>query len=138
MTTLKMKKSKQDFSTEKRSTDVITPTQRSRCMSHMRGKDTGPEMLLRRALWKKGLRYHLHYNVLGKPDVAFPGKKVAVFVDGCFWRGCPEHGTSPKTNSKFWSDKIEKNIKRDKLVTVELEAQGWIVFRRPSFLKRKS
>lgn len=98
-------------------------------MSRIRGKDTKPEMLLRKALWKNGLRYQLKYKIFGKPDIIFPGNKIAVFVDGCFWHGCPDHLVKPKTNKKFWNNKIKKNIKRDKDVTARLTEEGWTVVR---------
>jgi DNA mismatch endonuclease, patch repair protein len=64
--------------------DVLTERQRSHCMSRIRGRNTGPELLLRKALWIAGLRYRLHYSIAGRPDITFPGPRVAVFVDGCF------------------------------------------------------
>lgn len=112
-----------------RGTDVMTPAQRSRCMSRIRGKNTKPELALRKALWAKGLRYRIHYNLPGRPDIVFPGKRVAVFVDGCFWHGCPEHGVHPKTNASFWKQKIAGNIERDSRVTSELKSLGWVVLR---------
>lgn len=110
-------------------TDVMTVEQRSQCMSRIRGKDTGPEMKLRLALWSRGLRYRLHYNIPGRPDVVFPGKRIAIFVDGCFWHGCPLHGVRPKTNAVFWHSKIQGNIRRDAKVTKILGQLGWCVFR---------
>lgn len=98
-------------------------------MSHIRGKDTGPEIILRKALWAKGLRYRLHYKVKGKPDIVFVGAKVAVFVDGCFWHGCPLHAVRPKANAEFWQKKLDANIERDARVSIELEALGWTVMR---------
>lgn len=112
-----------------KSTDVMTPGQRSRCMSRIHGKNTGPEMLLRKALWARGVRYRIHYKITGKPDIVFPGKRIAIFVDGCFWHGCHEHGTKPKANAKFWNTKISKNISRDHDVTEELAKSGWSVLR---------
>jgi DNA mismatch endonuclease (patch repair protein) len=76
-----------------------------------------------------GLRYRLYYKIVGRPDIVFPKARVAVFVDGCFWHGCPEHGVSPATNSRFWGEKIEKNITRDRHVAIELESAGWLVMR---------
>lgn len=113
----------------KNRTDVLTPEQRRLCMSRNRGKDTKPEVILRKELWKKGLRYRLHYDIPGKPDFVFVGKRIAVFVDGCFWHNCPLHGTKPKTNRKFWEDKISKNVERDKKVTRELISLGWKILR---------
>nr|WP_172649152.1 very short patch repair endonuclease [Bradyrhizobium elkanii] len=109
--------------------DVLTPRQRSHCMSRIRGRDTKPELILRRALWSAGLRYRLHHKVTGRPDIAFPGSRVAVFCDGCFWHGCPDHSVSPKTNASFWRSKIGKNRARDERVAAALTAEGWKVIR---------
>lgn len=109
--------------------DVMTPEQRSHCMSRIRGKDTKPEITLRKALWARGVRYRKQYKITGKPDLAFPGKKVAVFVDGCFWHGCPDHSSIPKKNTDFWQSKLQKNIERDKNVSNILESEGWMVMR---------
>jgi DNA mismatch endonuclease, patch repair protein len=109
--------------------DVLTPRQRSHCMSRIRGKNTRPELALREALWSRGFRYRLHYSITGRPDIVFPGAKVAVFVDGCFWHGCPTHAVKPKTNRAFWSQKIKKNKTRDQTVSDLLMAQGWTVLR---------
>jgi DNA mismatch endonuclease, patch repair protein len=109
--------------------DVLTPRQRSHCMSRIRGKDTGPEVALRRALWAARLRYRLHYSIPGRPDIAFPGARVAVFVDGCFWHGCPLHSVKPKTNPEFWQRKIGMNMSRDHAVVQLLRAEGWSVLR---------
>lgn len=109
--------------------DTLTPEQRRRCMSRVKGKNTAPEVKLRKALWKKGLRYRVGYKLPGKPDMAFVSAHVVVFVDGCFWHGCPVHGSIPETNRDFWEKKINKNIKRDRDVTEELECAGWKVVR---------
>ncbi len=98
-------------------------------MSRIRGKNTKPELLLRKALWRKGARYRLHYKIPGRPDIVFVGKRIAVFVDGCFWHGCPEHGVSPKTNAAFWRKKIRGNVERDRRITEELRRDGWTVLR---------
>lgn len=109
--------------------DVLTAEQRSYCMSQIRGRDTKPEVSLRKALWAAGLRYRLNFKLPGKPDIVFPRSKVAVFVDGCFWHGCPIHGTRPATNVKFWRKKIESNIRRDQEVNHRLNELGWSVMR---------
>lgn len=114
---------------ENADTDVLTPKQRSYCMSRIRGKDTKPEILLRKAVWSMGLRYRLKPRMTGNPDFYFPKPKVAVFVDGCFWHGCPEHWTKPKKNVGFWETKIQKNTARDRLVNDELNRHGWTVIR---------
>lgn len=98
-------------------------------MSQIRGRDTKPELILRRALWSAGLRYRLHLRVTGRPDIAFPRSRVAVFCDGCFWHGCPDHSVNPKTNVTFWKTKIGKNRVRDEWVAAELRAEGWTVIR---------
>lgn len=98
-------------------------------MSHVRGKDTGPELELRKALWKAGFRYRVKSNLPGRPDIVFTGKRVAMFVDGCFWHGCPEHGEIPASNTAFWSKKISDNIDRDRRTDTRLRAMGWQVVR---------
>ncbi|MGZ5011026.1 MAG: very short patch repair endonuclease [Methylobacter sp.] len=109
--------------------DTLTPEQRRRCMSNVRNKNTGLEMKLRRALWKTGLRYRVNSKQPGKPDIVFPKRKLAVFVDGCFWHGCPIHGTKPETNAEFWQTKIKVNRERDLRVTSQLTDLGWTVIR---------
>jgi len=109
--------------------DVLSPTQRKYCMSRIQGNNTKPEVLLRKALWNKGLRYRLNYKITGKPDLVFPSKKVAVFVDGCFWHRCPDHYVSPKTRAQFWEAKIQGNVERDKKNNASLENAGWKVVR---------
>jgi DNA mismatch endonuclease (patch repair protein) len=110
-------------------TDVMTPEQRSHCMSHIRGRNTKPEVVIRKRLWAKGLRYRLHSDLPGRPDIVFPGKKVAVFVDGCFWHRCPDHYQAPSNNSNFWKKKISGNVAHDVVVNHKLEEVGWRVLR---------
>src|SRR5271157_969325 len=96
----------------------------SRVMSANKGINTHPELVLRRALCNEGLRgYRLHWKKApGRPDIAFPGKKVAVFVNGCFWHRCPYcHPSFPKSNVEFWTAKFEKNRERDKRKRIELK-----------------
>ncbi len=109
--------------------DVLTPVQRSRCMSRVKSKNTKPEIRLRKALWAVGLRYRLRYKLPGKPDLVFVSAKLAVFVDGCFWHGCPEHATQPKTNERFWATKLGENVERDQRVNWQLRGMGWTVLR---------
>jgi DNA mismatch endonuclease (patch repair protein) len=95
-------------------------------------RDTRPELALRRALWQQGLRYRLHRRVPGTRrtiDVAFPGARVAVFVDGCYWHGCPLHGTAPKANAEWWAEKLAANRARDADTDRRLRAAGWRVLR---------
>jgi DNA mismatch endonuclease (patch repair protein) len=109
--------------------DVLTREQRSYCMSRIQGRNTKPEILLRRTLWKLGLRYRLKSKLPGKPDLVFPGARLVVFVDGCQWHCCPDHFVRPKSNQAFWDLKFEKNRARDTKVNELLDAQGWKVLR---------
>ncbi|MEW6637207.1 MAG: very short patch repair endonuclease [Actinomycetota bacterium] len=103
---------------------------RSEHMGRVKGKNTSPERLLRSALWEAGLRYRLNYKVpMGRPDIVFPGPKVAVSVDGCFWHGCPAHYSRPRSREEFWSEKLAANVERDSRLTIGLETLGWIVVR---------
>lgn len=104
---------------------------RSENMSRIRGKDTSPEVFLRRSLWAQGLRYRKHLRILGaRPDLAFVGHRLAVFVDGCFWHGCPEHYVRPRgPNHQFWAMKLRTNTDRDARQTLMLEGAGWTVIR---------
>lgn len=103
---------------------------RSALMSRIRGRNTEPERILRSALWSTGLRYRLHHKTpAGRPDLVFPGSRVAVFIDGCFWHGCPAHYVRPRSRTRFWATKLRENVERDRRQTLELEAQGWRVCR---------
>ena len=99
-------------------------------MSAIRGKDTAPEMIVRRFLHAQGFRYRIHRKDLpGKPDLVIPRLKVCIFVHGCFWHrhpGCP-YATIPKTRSEFWNQKFQKNVARDLSNIAALEAAGWNV-----------
>lgn len=105
----------------------------SRRMSQQRRRDTEPEMLIRRALHAAGLRYRVGLPVPGRPrrtiDIAFTGIRLAVFVDGCFWHGCPIHRTWPKTNADWWLQKIDANRSRDAETDRILSECGWRVIR---------
>lgn len=106
------------------------PLTRSENMSRIRGKDTGPEMAVRRAFWAAGLRYRLYDKSLpGKPDLVFPKRRTVVFVHGCFWHsheGCPNFRL-PKTRADWWAAKLARNKARDDEVRAALEAAGWRV-----------
>ena len=95
-------------------------------MSAIRSKHTKPEVKLRKALFATGCRYRLHYGK-EKIDIAFPGKKVAVFVDGCFWHSCPKHGRKPKSNKSYWHPKLKRNAERAKEKDKRLKKEGWKV-----------
>lgn len=109
--------------------DVMTPEQRSRCMARIRGKDTGPEVIIRKMLWSLGHRYRINYRLPGTPDIVFPGRRLAVFMDGCFWHRCPLHYQAPATNPGFWEAKIAGNVRRDREVDARLATAGWSVLR---------
>jgi DNA mismatch endonuclease (patch repair protein) len=96
-------------------------------MSRMPRRDSGPEISLRRYLHRCGLRYRLQVRALpGTPDIVMPRARVAVFVDGCFWHGCPEHGGIPKNNAEWWSEKILATQARDRTKDLQLVALGWL------------
>ena len=103
---------------------------RSEHMRRVRGTNTKPERILRSALWRRGLRYRVHARVLSCcPDLVFTGPKLVVFIDGCFWHGCPKHYSAPRTRPAFWSRKLEENVLRDARQTRVLIASGWRVAR---------
>lgn len=118
--------------------DVMSPTQRHRAMAHNRGRTT-PERALASALWRRGIRFYTpdgYKSATGKklpgnPDLLLPRKKVTVFVDGCFWHGCPQCRKHEGLTGEFWIGKIKANKRRDERVTAELEALGWTVVRVP-------
>ena len=97
-------------------------------------RDTRPERALRSELHRRGLRFRVDYPVpvegrSPRADIAFTRKRLAVFVDGCFWHGCPEHSQRPRANSDYWGPKLARNIERDRDQTARLEAAGWRVIR---------
>ncbi|MGH8557785.1 MAG: very short patch repair endonuclease [Methylococcales bacterium] len=110
--------------------DVVTPHQRSRMMAGIRGKNTKPEMLVRRSLFAKGLRYRLHRRDLpGMPDIVLVGRRVAIFVHGCFWhqhQGC-KYVKQPDSNKLFWENKLGGNLERDQMNMSQLLEAGWRV-----------
>lgn len=98
-----------------------------------RRRDTGPELAIRRILHAHGLRYRVDVRPLPdlnrRADIVFPRARVAIFVDGCFWHGCPEHYTPPKANGDFWATKVATNRDRDRETDEHLTAAGWTVVR---------
>lgn len=106
------------------------PLTRSEIMKRVKQKDTAAELALRSALHGLGLRYRLHRRIEGVVvDVVFPTAKVAIFVDGCFWHGCPSHATFPKSNQSYWLPKLAENKERDLRQSEKLRSAGWFVIR---------
>lgn len=109
-------------------TDRITIRQRSRNMSKIKSKNTKLEMIVREYLFSHGLRYRIHYRVQGRPDIAFPKYKIAIFINGCFWH---QHGCRlsviPKTRTDFWQKKLSANRERDLKVQGFLTSEDWVV-----------
>jgi DNA mismatch endonuclease (patch repair protein) len=109
-------------------TDVFTPAERSAVMRRVKGRNTGPELELRKLLTRMGLRYSLHRADLpGSPDIAMIGRKTAIFVHGCFWHGhdCRRGARQPKANAAYWTGKIARNRARDAAALAALAAMGW-------------
>jgi DNA mismatch endonuclease (patch repair protein) len=101
-----------------------------------RRRDTKPEKALRSALFSLGLRYRVDYPIRPvehsrpiRPDIVFTRARLAVFVDGCFWHGCPEHGNRPRQNTPYWDAKLDRNLDRDRRYDAMLESGGWTVVR---------
>ena len=112
--------------------DKHTPEQRRKNMQAVKNKDSQIELLLRKELWSRGLRYRKNVNrIYGKPDIVFIGKKIAVFCDSEFWHGYNwnERKKDFKSHQEFWIPKIERNMERDAEVTARLESEGWTVIR---------
>lgn len=106
--------------------DRLDRATRSHVMSRIRGSDTKPEIMVRRALWQAGLRYRLHASdVPGRPDVSSKTRRVAVFVDGCFWHGCPAHYRRPQSRQGYWDAKLARNRARRVDVRRRLKDRGW-------------
>lgn len=112
--------------------DIMTPEQRSRNMAAIKGKDTKPEMIVRKYLFSQGLRFRVQVRKLpGNPDIVLPKYKTVIFVNGCFWHGhegC-KYFRLPKSNVEFWKEKIERNIERDRESMRALLDLGWKVIR---------
>jgi DNA mismatch endonuclease (patch repair protein) len=111
-------------------TDVFTPAQRSAVMRRVKGKDTSPELKVRRLLHRLGARFRLHRKDLpGAPDIVLPGRKLAIFVHGCFWHGhdCQRGARVPKQNRDYWLGKVARNRARDEESRAALSAAGWRV-----------
>jgi DNA mismatch endonuclease (patch repair protein) len=111
--------------------DVFTKEKRSEVMSRIRGKGNKDTELVMIQILRSGhiSGWRRNQVVLGKPDFVFPKQKVALFVDGCFWHGCPKHSNMPRNNQEFWAKKLQGNKDRDKFVARELRKMGWKVVR---------
>lgn len=110
------------------STDVFSPEMRSSVMRQVKGRNTSPELKVRRALTKLGARFRLHRKDLpGAPDIVLPGRKLAIFVHGCFWHGhnCSRGAREPKANAEYWRGKIGRNRTRDAANGAKLAEMGW-------------
>jgi DNA mismatch endonuclease (patch repair protein) len=110
--------------------DKFDKETRSKIMAKVTGRNTKPEIAVRKLLWKMGFRYRLHdKNLPGKPDIVFSKKKKAIFVHGCFWHnhtGC-KRATMPQSNADYWQEKIWRNVRRDRTNIAELESMRWQV-----------
>jgi DNA mismatch endonuclease (patch repair protein) len=108
--------------------DIVSQATRSRMMSRIRGRDTKPELVIRKAAHALGFRFRLHRRELpGSPDLVFPGRRKVIFVHGCYWHrhaGC-RYAYSPKSNTEFWHAKFKQNVARDAKVVAQLRRQGW-------------
>ena len=101
-------------------------------MQANRARDTSPELAVRRLLHAAGLRYRVDYAPLGgrrRADIVFTRQRIAVYIDGCFWHGCPDHGTLPKTNTDYWLPKLQRNVERDGETDTLLTEAGWTALR---------
>lgn len=111
-------------------TDVFSAEKRSSVMRQVKGRNTTPELTVRRALTKLGARFRLHRKDLpGAPDIVLPGRKLAIFVHGCFWHGhdCARGARQPKANADYWRGKIGRNRERDREARAKLASLGWRV-----------
>jgi DNA mismatch endonuclease Vsr len=110
--------------------DIFSPQKRSDIMSHITGKNTSPELAIRQLLWAAGYRYRVNTRVEGcKPDLVLHSCRLVIFVDGCFWHGCPNHYSLPMGNIEFWRVKLATNTTRDRRQTDALLTAGWKVLR---------
>lgn len=107
-------------------TDVVSPEKRSEIMRQVKSEDTSLEQKVRSGLWRLGYRFRKHVRSLpGTPDIVFAGAKTAVFIDSCFWHGCPRHCRLPKSNREYWGNKIKRNRARDQKVNQQYEESDW-------------
>lgn len=110
--------------------DKVSKETRSKMMKAIKSTETKVELIVRKLLWAKGVRYRKNVKgLLGKPDIAIKKYKLVVFIDSCFWHFCPVHGHMPKSNLEYWTKKLNRNIERDKKITEYYSALGWKVLR---------
>jgi len=116
-------------SRRKKSASAKSRLTKSEQMRRVRTSGTQPELVARKALWRLGYRYRLHTRLPGSPDLCFPRARIVVFIDGCFWHGCPIHYSAPATRAEFWSAKLRENIERDRRADQTLSRLRWTVIR---------
>jgi DNA mismatch endonuclease (patch repair protein) len=109
--------------------DTVSPEKRSDTMRRVKGKNTSLEMKARRALHRRGLRYRLAYPLPGRPDIVFVRARVAIFIDSCFWHGCPQHLRMPHSNEEYWHAKIARNVDRDNRTNASYKDLEWRLIR---------
>lgn len=109
--------------------DTVSAKKRSQIMAQVKSRNTSPEIAFRKILYKNGIRYRLHYKIDGNPDIVIVSKKIAIFIDGCFWHKCPRCYRPPHTNLHYWEPKIERNVLRDRANNKTLKLKGWHVIR---------
>ena len=108
--------------------DRVSRKVRSKIMSRIRGKNSKPELLLRKSLFNAGYRYRISYRIDGyRPDIVLISDRIAIFVDGCFWHKCPRCYSEPKSNRRYWIPKIDENIVRDRKIDALLRGDDWHV-----------
>lgn len=111
-------------------TDIVTSEKRSQVMRAVKSKDSKIEVKVRSALWQLGFRFRKNVNTLpGKPDIVFSKKKAVIFIDSCFWHGCPKHLRKPSSNQEYWNKKIARNIERDVEVNTIYQNMNWKLLR---------
>lgn len=110
--------------------DTFSSDKRSAIMRAVKAKDTKLEIAFRSALWKHGMRFCKHVKSLpGKPDIVFPSLRMSIFIDSCFWHGCPIHFRIPKSNINYWEHKINRNRQRDEEINRKYKEMGWEIVR---------
>jgi DNA mismatch endonuclease, patch repair protein len=111
--------------------DVFTKAKRSRIMASIRSKRSQTTELVFESILRQGriIGWRRHTNLIGKPDYTFRKERVVIFIDGCFWHGCPKHGNQPKSNIDYWTKKLSRNRLRDRRVSAALRKKGWRVVR---------